>query len=112
MTDFARSIAIVGGCGHVGLPLGIAFADRGRSTVLVDLNQAAVDMVNGGELPFVEPGADEPLARTIGTALVATTDPTAISEAEHVIIVIGTPVDEHLNPEPQAVPNAISAISE
>jgi UDP-N-acetyl-D-mannosaminuronic acid dehydrogenase len=107
----ARSVAIVGGCGHVGLPLGIAFADRGLDTVLVDLNQAAVDLVNAGTLPFHEDGAAEPLARAIGTTLRATTDPAAISDVEYVVIVIGTPVDEHLNPDPQAVPRAIEAIA-
>lgn len=107
----ARSVAIVGGCGHVGLPLGIAFADRGLDTVLVDLNQAAVDLVNAGTLPFHEDGAAEPLARAVGTTLRATTDPAAISDVEYVVIVIGTPVDEHLNPDPQAVPRAIEAIA-
>ena len=95
----------------MGLPLGIAFADRGLSTVLVDLNQDAVDLVNSGTLPFHEDGAAEPLARAIGTTLRATTDPGAISEVEYVVIVIGTPVDEHLNPDPQAVPRAIEAIA-
>src|SRR4029077_463822 len=35
----------------------------------------------------------------------------AISDVDAVIIVIGTPVDEHLNPDPQAVPTAIEAIA-
>jgi UDP-N-acetyl-D-mannosaminuronic acid dehydrogenase len=109
---FTTSVAIVGGCGHVGLPLGMAFADRGLSTVLVDINQDAVDDVNAGHFPFVEPGADELLARTLGITLRATTDLAAIATAEHVIVVIGTPVDEHLNPHPQAVPRAVEGVVE
>jgi UDP-N-acetyl-D-mannosaminuronic acid dehydrogenase len=105
--EFPTSIAIVGGCGHVGLPLGIAFADRGRSTVLVDIDERAVAQVNAGHLPFVEPGAAELLARTLGSTLRATADVSAVAAAEHVIVVIGTPVDEHLNPDPQAVPRAV-----
>jgi UDP-N-acetyl-D-mannosaminuronic acid dehydrogenase len=91
----------------VGLPLGIAFADRGHDTVLVDINKDAVRRVNAGHLPFVEPGAADLLARAIGTSLRATTDLSAVAGAEHVIVVIGTPVDEHLNPDPQAVPRAV-----
>jgi UDP-N-acetyl-D-mannosaminuronic acid dehydrogenase len=107
-----RDVVVVGGCGHVGLPLGLAFADRGLQVTLFDTNQAAVDTVNGGGLPFDEPGAQVVLDRTAGTALIATTDPTTISDAEHIVIVIGTPVDEHLNPDPQAVPRAIEALAE
>jgi len=28
---FEIDVAVVGGCGHAGLPLGLAFAHRGRS---------------------------------------------------------------------------------
>lgn len=107
----ARSVAILGGCGHVGLPLGIAFADRGLDTLVVDINQQAVDLVNSGTLPFEEPGAAEVLARTIGKKLRATSDTSEIAGVEYVVIVIGTPVDEHLNPDPQAVPRAIEGIA-
>jgi UDP-N-acetyl-D-mannosaminuronic acid dehydrogenase len=107
-----RDVVVVGGCGHVGLPLGLAFADRGLQVTLFDTNRAAVDIVNGGGLPFDEPGAQVVLDRTVGTALTATTDPSTISDAEHIVIVIGTPVDEHLNPDPQAVPRAIEALAE
>lgn len=98
--SFLRDVVIVGGCGHVGLPLGLAFADRGLEVVLYDLNSEAVDTVNAGRLPFAEPGAAEVLEREAGHHLLATTDPTLIATAEHVVVVIGTPVDEHLNPDP------------
>ncbi len=104
------SVAIVGGCGRVGLPLGIALAGAGVTTTLVDINKTAVDIVNDGTLPFDEDGAAEVLTRVIGDTLRATTDAGAIADAEYVIVVIGTPVDEHLNPDPQAVPRAIEQI--
>ncbi len=111
--SFTHDVVVVGGCGRVGLPLGIALAERGLDVVLYDRNQTAIDVVNAAELPFAEPDALEPLQRAVrARRLVATSDPATISESEHVVIVIGTPVDEHLNPAPQAVPRAISAISE
>jgi UDP-N-acetyl-D-mannosaminuronic acid dehydrogenase len=105
-------VAIVGGCGHVGLPLGLAFADCGLRVKLVDINDAAVERVNRGEMPFAEPGADEVLPRVLSAGfLEATTDPRAVSQAEHVVIVIGTPIDEHLNPDLNAVNDTIQEIA-
>jgi UDP-N-acetyl-D-mannosaminuronic acid dehydrogenase len=108
---FSRNVVVIGGCGHVGLPLGIAFADRGLTTALYDINEVAVEQVNRGELPFEEPGGEAALRRVVGTRLEATTDPSVLSTAEHVVVVIGTPVDEHLNPDPQAVPTAIERLA-
>jgi UDP-N-acetyl-D-mannosaminuronic acid dehydrogenase len=108
---FRHDVVVVGGCGHVGLPLAIAFADRGLSTLVYDLNQSAVDSVNAAQLPFDEPGAAPVLDRVIANGkLRASADPQVVSEAEHVVVVIGTPVDEHLNPDARAVPDAIKTL--
>ena len=113
MSQFDTDLVIVGGCGHVGLPLGIVFAAQGAQVVLYDVNKAAVDQVNDAVLPFDEPGAAEVLTRVVGTgALQASNDRNEISRAEHVIIVIGTPVDEHLNPDLFAVPQAVEALAD
>ncbi len=110
--DFSRDVVVIGGCGRVGLPLGLAFADRGLRVTLFDINPIAVARVGAGTLPFDEPGGAEVLARVIGTTLEATTDPACVADAEHVVIVVGTPIDEHLNPVPQAVPTAVAAVTE
>jgi len=105
-------VAIVGGCGHVGLPLGLAFASRGLHVALYDVNERAVAAVNGATMPFDEPGAPEVLAEVIANGrLVASADPTVIGAAEHVVIVIGTPIDEHLNPDLNAVPGAVADLA-
>ena len=105
---FSQDITIIGGCGHVGLPLGIAFADRGLRVSLYDTDRSAVDLVNTGVMPFQEEGASELLKRVIDNgSLTATTEPASVGRSENVIVVIGTPVDEHLNPDPQAVPRAL-----
>jgi len=101
-------VCVVGGCGRVGLPLGIALASRGRSVVLYDIDAAAVDLVNAGTLPFAEEGAAEPLAEALAAGrLRATTEPSSVGEAEALVVVVGTPVDEHLNPDLGAVPRAL-----
>ena len=99
-----RDVVVIGGCGHVGLPLALAFADRGAQVGIYDVSEAAVASVNGGQLPFAEPGADEVLHRVLGAGrLVASADPAIVATAENVVVVIGTPVDEHLNPKQTAI---------
>ena len=107
---FERDVVVVGGCGHVGLPLGLAFANCGLHVALFDINSEAVEQVSKGVMPFAEAGADEVLKRVRGSRLVATTDPSVVASAENVIVVIGTPVDEHLNPDPNAVSQAVAQI--
>jgi UDP-N-acetyl-D-mannosaminuronic acid dehydrogenase len=107
---FTYDVVVVGGAGHVGLPLAIAFASRGLRTAVYDINAKAVATVLSGELPFQEPDAQPVLRRALDDGLLfATTDASAIGLGEHVVVVIGTPVDEHLNPDPHAVPRALSA---
>ena len=105
-------IAIVGGCGRVGLPLGLAFARSGLKVALYDIRADAVDAVNAGVMPFVEPGAPEVLVATRDAGLLfASLDPAVVAEAEHVIVVIGTPIDEHHNPDLGAVDRAVDEIA-
>ena len=110
---FERDVVIVGGCGHVGLPLAIALADRGARVAVFDINPAAVNAVSGGHMPFQEPGAAVILQRVVDAGrLVASTDAAIVGTAENVIVVVGTPVDEHLNPDQQAVPRALAGCSD
>ncbi|HSX45316.1 MAG TPA: nucleotide sugar dehydrogenase [Candidatus Saccharimonadales bacterium] len=104
-------ICIVGGCGHVGLPLGLAFADQGKTVALYDLNQESIKKVNKGIVPFMENGATPILKKVLkAKTLLATSDPKIITKAETVIMVIGTPVDEHLNPKVNEILRAIKEI--
>jgi UDP-N-acetyl-D-mannosaminuronic acid dehydrogenase len=106
--QFERDIVVVGGCGHVGLPLAIAFAERGARVGIYDVSEKAVATVNAGRLPFDERGAGPVLERVVREgSLQATLDPAIVGTAEHVVVVIGTPVDEFLNPDQAAIPNAL-----
>ena len=113
MDEFDRDVVVIGGCGHVGLPLAIAFADRGAHVSIYDVSQSAVDRVNSGRLPFDEPGAGPLLERAVAAGrLHASTDASVVGSAEHVVVVIGTPVDEHLNPNQTAIPRALEGCAE
>ncbi|HYB14526.1 MAG TPA: nucleotide sugar dehydrogenase [Streptosporangiaceae bacterium] len=113
MTDlpdrFDRDVVIVGGCGHVGLPLALALADRGANVGIYDISQASVDTVNAGRMPFAESGADMVLHRVLRAGrLRASAEPAIVATAESVVVVIGTPVDEHLNPKQTAITRALN----
>jgi UDP-N-acetyl-D-mannosaminuronic acid dehydrogenase len=104
-------ITIVGGCGHVGLPLGIALANAGAEVALFDTQAERVAEVVGGKMPFVEWAADAELARALDSGrLTATTDPASISPAEVVIVTIGTPVDEFLDPKVRMFDRALRSL--
>ncbi len=111
--SFERDVVVVGGCGHVGLPLAIALADRGAQVAVYDVNPVAVAEVSSARMPFLESGAAPMLERAIASGrLVASVDPAIVGSAEHVVVVVGTPVDEHLNPDQQAVPRALAGCAD
>lgn len=109
--SFATDVAIVGGAGRAGLPLGLALADAGLKTVLYDIDTGAIGRIQQGEMPFLEHGADDLLSRVRGTDMLeATTIPDSISTSEVVVILVGTPVDERLSPDPFAVTEAVRTL--
>jgi UDP-N-acetyl-D-mannosaminuronic acid dehydrogenase len=92
-------LAIVGGCGHVGLPLGLAFARQGYQVRLFDTSRERVAQVNAGRMPFHEDDADQLLADCLARGVIkATTETAALEDAAAIIVTIGTPVDEYLDP--------------
>jgi UDP-N-acetyl-D-mannosaminuronic acid dehydrogenase len=93
-------VAIIGGCGHVGLPFGLLLCDMGHDVTLIDVNPQSVDLLRSGRMPFYEEGAEEILPRCLASGrLKLTLDPATIAHHEIVIVTIGTPVDEYLDPD-------------
>jgi UDP-N-acetyl-D-mannosaminuronic acid dehydrogenase len=92
-------MVIVGGCGHVGLPLALALADCGFRVGIDDIDTAKVAYVKAGHVPFLENGADELLKKLLPTGrLQLASDPSLVESTDTVILVIGTPIDEFMNP--------------
>ena len=95
----ALDVVIVGGCGHVGLPLGLSLSDSGYRVGINDIDVAKIERVKAGELPFRENGAGELLARLLPTGrLEFSSQPAMVERTQTVILVIGTPIDEFMNP--------------
>jgi UDP-N-acetyl-D-mannosaminuronic acid dehydrogenase len=101
MTD-ARTdldVVVLGGGGHVGLPLSLTLADAGLCVGIYDTNQSTLDRIAAGEMPFLETGAEELLRKVLGTGRFEfAVDGSVIERTDTLIIVVGTPVDEFLGP--------------
>jgi UDP-N-acetyl-D-mannosaminuronic acid dehydrogenase len=92
-------LVIVGGCGHVGLPLALSLADSGYTVGINDIDEIKLAQVKAGHVPFRETGAEPLLARLLPTGrLELSSDPAMLKRTETVILVIGTPIDEFMNP--------------
>jgi UDP-N-acetyl-D-mannosaminuronic acid dehydrogenase len=106
-------VAVVGGNGHVGLPVSLVAADSGFRVAACDINPKARGLVRSGRMPFVEYGAEPVLARTLGKTLFVP-EPEEFGEAyasaDTIIVTIGTPLDEYLNPRLEPVINVMSEL--
>ena len=92
-------LVVLGGGGHVGLPLSLAFAKAGLRVGVYDTNQATLDRIAAGEMPFMENGADELLREILPTdCLELRASPEMIRRTDQLVVVVGTPVDEFLGP--------------
>ncbi|MFQ5851976.1 MAG: nucleotide sugar dehydrogenase [Candidatus Binatia bacterium] len=92
-------IAIIGGAGHVGLPLAIVLANKRVRVLIYDIDRRALDLIRTGIMPFNDRGA-EPLLRDAlsENLLILSDDPSSLAAIPTVIITVGTPVDEFHNP--------------
>jgi len=107
----AADLTVVGGAGHVGVPLVLAFAAKGMTVNVNDINEDSLATLKSGRLPFIEHGAQELLTKALADKrLTFSSKPSEISNKGPVIITIGTPVDKFLNPERGVVQDCIDAL--
>jgi UDP-N-acetyl-D-mannosaminuronic acid dehydrogenase len=102
---------VVVGIGRVGLPLAISFAAAGFRVIGVDLNEAHVARINAGEMPFVEIGAAPLLEEVLASGrFTATVDAVlAVSQADAVVVTVGTPLGADFRADRSQVVTAINS---
>jgi UDP-N-acetyl-D-mannosaminuronic acid dehydrogenase len=104
-------VTVVGGAGHVGVPLVLALAEAGLRVNVNDLNRDTLGALEAGRLPFIENGAENVLSKAlVSRRLVFTHSSDCISGNGPVIITIGTPVDEFLNPVRKVIQDCVDAL--
>ena len=102
-----RSVSVIG-LGRVGLPLALCFADRGLRVLGVDHDQAILDSVRSGRMPFIEAGTQELLERVQRSGRLELSDRAAdAARADDIVITIGTPSFSHVESDLRQVRAAV-----
>jgi len=97
--DSKRNISIVGGAGHVGFPLGLILSSKGFKVSLIDKHLKNMKKINNGEPPFLEEKSVQLLKTMIKKKRILTTKHLSeVKNSKYIIICIGTPVNNRLNP--------------
>jgi UDP-N-acetyl-D-mannosaminuronic acid dehydrogenase len=110
--EVALDVVVLGGGGHVGLPLSLAFAKAGLRVGIVDIAEATLARISRGEMPFLESGADELLAELIPSGRIElSASSEMLQRTLQVIVVVGTPIDEFLNPSMTVFQRTVDQIS-
>ncbi|ORA17757.1 UDP-glucose dehydrogenase family protein [Mycobacterium arosiense] len=88
-------ISIIGS-GYVGLVTGACLADSGNDVICIDIDQAKIDRLLGGEIPIYEPRLAELIAGSRENGLIDfTTDrQRAIEHGDVIFIAVPTPMGE------------------
>jgi UDP-N-acetyl-D-mannosaminuronic acid dehydrogenase len=105
----SESLAVIG-LGRVGLPLALAFADRGLHVVGVDVDEGLMTALAEHRMPFWEEGADALLKRHYGTNFLPSTSSAEVSGCDYVVLTLGTPVDSNMDPDFSQIDRALDSL--
>lgn len=103
------TVAIVG-VGRVGLPLALFLAEKNSHVYGLDVDEKKLSIISSGKMPFMEEGAEGLLKKHINRNFFVSTDFSNISKAKVIILTLGTPVDENMNPSLVQIDNALEVI--
>ncbi len=99
------------GCGYVGLPLALRFADVGQRVTGFDTDQKKITSLNAGQSYIQHISADKIKQHVQGKRFDATTDFTRLREMDAVLICVPTPLDERREPDLSYVEKTAQSIA-
>ena len=99
------------GCGYVGLPLALRFADVGQRVTGFDTDQEKITKLNAGQSYIQHISADKIKQHVQGKRFDATTDFTRLREMDAVLICVPTPLDERREPDLSYVEKTAQSIA-
>lgn len=105
-----KTIAILG-IGRVGLPLALVFADKGFKVYGIDVNQKMISLLKKGKMPFIEKGAGALLKKHVNKNFIPISDSSIVGKSDYVILTLGTPVDDNMNPSLVQIDTVLKSIS-
>src|SRR5579864_7911487 len=86
------------GIGRVGLPMALVLAEEGFIVYGIGRDENKIQNIKQGKMPFIEVEADKLLKKNVNKNFFPVTDYNVIAECEYVILTLGTPIDENMNP--------------
>lgn len=92
-----NNVAVVG-IGRVGLPFALVLAESGFKVYGIGRDFKKVLDIKNGKFPFFERGGELLLEKHINKKFIPTTDYSVIAQCEYIILTLGTPIDENMNP--------------
>lgn len=92
-----QTVTVIG-TGRVGLPLALVLADSGFQVYGLDVDAAKMQTLRQGIMPFIEDRAQPLLQKHVNHRFLPTTDKQVIAKSDVIILTLGTPVDENMNP--------------
>lgn len=107
-----KPVVAVVGTGRVGLPLALFLAEKGHTVYGLDVDKEKITLVSRGKMPFLEEGAPELLKKHANKNFIPSTDFSNIAKAKVVILTLGTPVDENMNPSLVQIDKALETASQ
>jgi UDP-N-acetyl-D-mannosaminuronic acid dehydrogenase len=104
-------VAVIGAAGHVGLGLTLSIADAGHQVFGIDINEVALETIRNGHIPFIEEDAEKVLERVQRAGrLTLTSNLAVVAGCRVIVVILGTPIDENLNPVVAPLHNLFRAL--
>ena len=105
-----NKITVVGGAGHIGLPLSIVFANKGFDVAVLDKNKSAMELAQKGIMPFKEKDGAKNLKKALKKKIKFYSKPSNYISNSTIVITVGTPVDDFLNPDMSQIKSCIDSL--
>ena len=99
------------GMGYVGLPLGLAFAEKKINVLGFDLDKKKIGLLNKGR-GYLKHINDDKIKKAVNSGfLIATSDFSRLTEVDAILICVPTPLTEHREPDMSYVISTSKAIA-
>lgn len=104
-----KSVAIIG-VGRVGLPLCLFVSNENYKVYGIDVNPNLVSIIKSKKMPFMEEGGLVLLKKHLNKNFFPTLDFSFSKKCQYIILTLGTPVDEGMNPSYSQINSALESL--
>lgn len=104
-----QKIVTVIGIGRVGLPLALLISSKGYTVYGIGRDEKKIELLKKGIMPFKEEGGNL-LKKNINKTFIPTTNYELAKNSNIIILTLGTPIDENMNPVFGQIDSAINKL--